>query len=209
MILMKISAFNGHDGKGVVGGVGGIEFDHDIGGFWRVENEAGVVGGDGQFVEASIDEDGQFDAGRPAMIEEFVKRRFDGAAGKQHVVNQHDGRTGDVDGDQRRCEFLGDRVATDVVTMKRDIEGAGTDGESGTESRDAFGETVGQRDSAGGDTEEENVPLGAVALGDGFGQPVDGGVDFGGGDTLRCRHEGCLCRSCEVRTSGKSVWYVS
>src|SRR6266702_1446252 len=41
---------------------------------------------DRQFPVATVDQHRQLDAGWPAMVHERVKRRPDGAAGKEHIV---------------------------------------------------------------------------------------------------------------------------
>jgi hypothetical protein len=57
----------------------------------------GVVGLHGQFAAAAVHQHRQLDAGRPAEVEQFVEHGADGAAGVQHVVQQHDVRAVDVE----------------------------------------------------------------------------------------------------------------
>ena len=110
-----------------------VEGDDDLFFGSRSEREAGVVGGDGHEAAAAVDEDGEFDFGGTAVVEEFIEGGFDGATGKKDIVDENDGSAVDVGRDVRGGEFFRDWVAQDVVAVEGDIDGAGGGGELGVE----------------------------------------------------------------------------
>lgn len=103
----------------------GVEGDDDLFGGRRGEREAGVVGGDRHEAAAAVDEDGELDLGGAAVVEEFVEGGFDGAAGKEDVVDEDHGGAVDVGRDVRGGELLRDGMAEDIVAVEGDIHGAG------------------------------------------------------------------------------------
>src|SRR5438093_52689 len=76
--------------------------------------EGDVVGGDGPEPAAAVDQRGEFDCGRAAMIEQLVERRLHRAAGKQDIVHENDGGAIHIGGDVRGKKFLRDRIPADV-----------------------------------------------------------------------------------------------
>jgi hypothetical protein len=189
--------FKGNDGDGVASRLGAIETHDDLGRGGNFEGKSGVIGGNRKLAAGAIDEHGQLDFSGAAMVKKLVERGFDGAAGEQHVVNQDHGRASHIDGDACGAELLGDRLALDVVAVKRNIESAGLDSEG-------RGKAVGQLDAAVGDTEEYQAVGRRMAFTNSVGQALNGGVNLGDGKAFRCGHEGCLCRPIQGRTSGKS-----
>src|SRR5690606_30762630 len=102
------------------------------------------------------------------VVEQFVERGFDGATGKKHVVHQNHGRAVHVGRDGSWRKLLGNRIATDVVAMKGDIESAHFG------RVQPFGDAAGEGDAAVGDPEQNQVGSYAMAFGNGLGEPVDG-----------------------------------
>lgn len=189
--------FGREDRDGVASGVGVVELHDDLAAGGDVQGQAGVIGGDGELAAAAVDEDGELDLGGTAMVEQLIERGFHGAARKQDVVDEQNGGAGDIDGDARGDEFLGDGIALDVVAMKRDVEGS----DRGSESR---GETAGEFDASVGDTQKNQGRGLRVTFADRLGEPLNGGVDVGGRKAFGSGHSGWLCRSWMARTSGKS-----
>jgi hypothetical protein len=74
----------------------------------HLEGEPGVVGGTGRRRPPRSIEHGEFDPCGPAVIEEFVEGRLDGAAGEQHVVDQETTAPFTSPGMMRRRKLLGD-----------------------------------------------------------------------------------------------------
>ena len=60
----------------------------------------------------------------PALVEQLGERRRDRAAGEKHVVQQDEDGAVHIGGNNRRRKLLGDRIAPDVVPVKRDVERA-------------------------------------------------------------------------------------
>jgi hypothetical protein len=194
----------GLDPNGVAGRIGGIEADDNFFVIAGREGQAGVVGGDGQAAAAAVGEDGEFDFGRAAVVEEFIERGLGGATGEQHIVHQDDGGAVDIGGNVRGRKFLRDGIAADIVAMEGDIEhtadgvrarGKGRssfapfDKPRASEDKEANGEPAGQLDAAVGDAEEQEFLSGGVAGGNGGGQAVESGLDLAGAEGLGFCHE--------------------
>lgn len=168
----------GIDANEIVRGILRVETDDHFFGLIGGENQAAVVGRDGKTASAAINEDGELDLGRTAVIEELVEGGFDGATGKKNVVHQNHRGAGDVRRDVGRSEFLWDRMAGEVVAMKGNIQDARACGEPGVKCREPGGDAAGQLDAAVGDAEEQQARSGGVPLGNGGSQPVDRGVNL-------------------------------
>ena len=78
---------------------------------------ADEVGADRQLAVAAVDEHRELHRARPAELEQRVERGAGGAAGEQHVVDEHDDLAGDV-GHLGRAERR-DRPQPDVVAVER------------------------------------------------------------------------------------------
>ena len=178
------------DADGVAGRGVGVKGDDDFFVSGRGECKAGVVGGDGHEATAAVNEDGEFDFGGATVVEEFVEGRFQGAAGEEDVVDEDDGSAVDVSGDVRRGEFLGDRVAADIVAVKGDVDGARHGGELRVERCESRSETLGEGDTAVGDAKEEEFFGGAVPGGNGGRELRDGSLYLRRADSLNGGHEG-------------------
>lgn len=170
-----------------------------------VDHEAGVVGGDREGAAAAIHEDGQLDLGGAAVVKKFIESGFHGATGLEHIVDENDGGTGDIDGDEGGSEFLGDGLSPDVVAVEGDIDDAG----AGTFAlRVVFAEEElkagGDVDAAVGDAEQDEVlaGLGGVSGGDGGGELVERAGELSGGNTGGGGHGALGCA--EGETEGKA-----
>jgi hypothetical protein len=63
-----------------------------------------VVGADRQLTVAAVNEDGELDAGRPAVLEERFDRGTDRAAGVEDIVDEHAGRAAQVEVESGRVD---------------------------------------------------------------------------------------------------------
>ena len=81
------------------------------------------VGADRQLAVAAVDQHRELDRLRPAELGERVERGADGAAGEEHVVDEHHHPAGDVDRHLGRAERL-DLSEADVVAVEGDVERA-------------------------------------------------------------------------------------
>jgi hypothetical protein len=117
------------------------------------------------------------------VVEEFVECGLDRATGEEHVIDEDDCRTLDIAGNRGGRELLRNRVAMDVIAMKRDID------HTDFCLRNFRAEFSGEDDSAICDAEEKK-PFGrAMAFTDQVSQAIDCGVGFICGDPARVRHE--------------------
>jgi hypothetical protein len=162
-----------------------VEGDDNLLRLRRDEIEADVIGGQGQAPPTAIDEDGQFDFGRPAVIEQFIERGFHRAAGEENVIDQNNRRAVNVGRDLRRGEFLGDGMAADVVAVEGDVQGAGA-------GADFPGEPLRQLHAAVGNAEQEQLGRVRMPRRNGFGEPRNGSLDLAGSNRLSCGHRGWL-----------------
>ena len=135
----------------------GVEGDNNFLGGGGGQGQAGVVGGDGHEVVATVDEDGEFDFPGAAVVEELVEGGFDGATGEEDVVDEDDIGAVDVGGEDGGRELLGDGVAADVVAVKGNVDDAGGRLKLGGYDGKAGGKAMSEENAAVGDT-EENQP---------------------------------------------------
>ena len=149
---------------------------------------ADVVGADRQLPVAAVDEHRELDRSGPAELEQRVERGARGAAGEEHVVDEHDDAAGDV-GDLGRAERR-DRAQADVVAVERDVEHADRD-------VDAFERRDRRRDAAAASATPRvyrptsTMSLGAVvAFDDLVRDPGDGPAQVGGVEDPRAQGPG-------------------
>ena len=166
----------------------GVEGDNNFLGGGGGQDQAGVVGGDGHEVVAPVDEDGEFDFRRAAVVEELVEGGLDGATGEEDVVDEDDVGAVDVGGENGGRELLRDGVAADVVAVKRNVDNAGDRLEFGADDGKTGSEALGEENAAVSDTEENQPGIGAVPGGDGLGDLVEGGVNVIGADSFGRNH---------------------
>src|SRR5437899_1882295 len=82
------------------------------------------VGGDRQLAAAAIDQRGQQDLGRTAIVEQLVDRGTRGAAGVQHVVHQQNRGAVDIERDLGRLDLVMQPLFRKVIAVERDIDKA-------------------------------------------------------------------------------------
>ena len=166
----------------------GVEGDNNFLGGGGGQGQADVIGGDGHEVVAPVDEDGEFDFRRAAVVEELVEGGLDGATGEEDVVDEDDVGAVDVGGENGGRELLGDGVAADVVAVERNVDDAGDGLEFGGDHANAGGEAMGEENATVGDTKENQPGIGAVPGDDGRGDLVEGGVNVIGADSFGRSH---------------------
>ena len=153
----------------VFGGTGGAE-------------EPAVVWLDGEFAVAAVDEDGEFDAGGAADVEEAVDGGADGAAGVEDVVDEDDVAVGGGEGDVGAAGGVGDIEIARVVVVERDVERA--DGDVRAFGFEDAGDAAGEGDPAAVDADEDEVGA-RVIFEDLEGEPVDADVEFASAEEAR------------------------
>ena len=133
---------------------------------------------------SAVDEHRELHCARAAELVQRVERGAGGAAGEQHVVDQHDdlpGDVGDLGGPERR-----DGPQPDVVAVEGDVEHAdrGLDVlERGDRGRDPAGEG----DAAGVEADEDDVVGAVVALDDLVRDPGQRPAEVGGVEDVRAK----------------------
>src|SRR5450432_2035978 len=98
-----------------------------------------VRGFDRQFTTAAIDEYGELDRLGPAVVEQFVDRRANRAAGVEHVVDQDDTGPDDVERERGRLDLGAQAFRGVIVAIERDVDVADRM-ISGEQLRQAIGE---------------------------------------------------------------------
>ncbi len=196
------------DCDGVVARIGGVEDDGDFFVGAGVDDQAGVVGGDGKSAAAAVNQNGEFDLGGAAMIEELIEGGFDGAAGLKDVIHEDHGGAGDINRDESGGKLLGDGLAADIVTVKRNVDNAGA-------RASALGVVFTQKqlqagcnvDAAVCDAEEDEGlgGVGGVAGGDGGGELVERASEVGGRNAIGSGHVGLVCADAQTRGKARSV----
>ena len=138
---------------------------------------ADVVGTDGELTVAAVGEHGELDACRAAEVEEPVDRRADGAAGVQHVVDEHDRPALEREVELRVTDErlrvqrrLAARAHVHVVAVKGDVERSEVE-RLAAEVLDQAPQPLGERHPARVDADERDVRDLVVALDDLVGDP--------------------------------------
>src|SRR5690606_9051277 len=155
----------------------------------RGEVLADVVGADGQFAVAAVDEDGELHRARAPDVVQRVEGGADGPAGEEHVVDEDDQAAVDaVTGDLGAGQ--GTRgVHAQVVAVHGDVERADRDLALG-DLLQLGGEALGEEDAPRRDAEEHHVvgALGAFddLVGDAGQYPRDVGAFKNGPRTGLC-----------------------
>jgi hypothetical protein len=138
-----------------------------------------VVGADGQLAVATVDEDGQpHDAG-PAEVGEGVERSADGAAGVEHVVDQHDDLVVDAARRDVGVHRAAGGLAAQVVAVHGHVERTDRHGVA-LDLLDQRGEPVRQCDATGWDAKQDKVLRSLVVLDDLVGDPLEDAGDIRG-----------------------------
>ena len=134
---------------------------------------ADVVGPDRQLAVTAVDEHRELHGAGPAEVGQRVERGPDGAAGEQHVVDEHDRLAVDaLDRDLGQLQRA-HAVQPQVVAVHRGVERADRH-VAILDLRDLVGDPAGERDAAGRDAEHDEVVGAVVALDDLVRDPGQG-----------------------------------
>ena len=115
-----------------------------------------MVGADRELAVPPVDQHGEPDRRGPAEVVHRVQGGPDGAAGEEHVVDEHHDLAVDAAGRHLRVVRTAGGVPAQVVAVHRHVEGA--DRHLGAlDGRDALGDPAGEVDAAGGDAEQDQA----------------------------------------------------
>ena len=73
---------------------------------------------------AAVDQHGQLDAFGPAKVVERVHGRANGASAEKHVIDQHDGFAGHIEGNDCGLD-IGRDALVQVIAVHADVQAAG------------------------------------------------------------------------------------
>jgi hypothetical protein len=146
-----------------------------------------------EFAVATIDEDGQANAGRPSKIQQRIEGRADAPAGKEDIVHEDDGRAIDGHGNfawtnRRRC-----RPARHIVAVKADVQRADRDSHA-FELFNGRNETTSERIPTREETDDHQAFSSTVVFDYFVAEPADCTVDFVGTEIWGGSHEKRLPR---------------
>ena len=110
-------------------------------------------------------QDRETDRSGPAQLRQGVEGGADGPAGVEHVVDEHDDLVVDPGLGDAGAVCRPRRLATQVVAVQCHVELADRHGDA-FHRLDRGAEPLGERHSAGGDSEEDEVGSALVALED-------------------------------------------
>src|SRR5665213_3595586 len=136
---------------------------------------ADVVGLDRKLAQPPVDQHGKPDRARPAEIGDRVERGADGASGVEHVVDEHDGQSGDRAANLRLRQLARDVVvAVQVHVQKAELRKRTAD------LRDLRSEPAGQPLAAAPDPDQQEPVLHVLGLDDLVGHARDRPFDLVG-----------------------------
>jgi len=149
-----------------------------VGGFrWHVLSDE--VGPYRQLAVTAIDEHGQTDRARPAVVDERVHRGADGAPGEQHVIYENDDLVVDREVQGRLADDRRVADARQIVPVERDVERPERDGRVLVRT-DRIAQPDGQDVAARTDTNDGETGEVAVAFDDLVRDPRDGATNIVG-----------------------------
>src|SRR3954469_6657587 len=90
----------------------------------HVELRAAVLSGDGELPPAAVGEHHERDARRPTVVEKLVHRRAHGAAGIEHVVDQQQLASVDVEGNARALGIVVQALRVVIIAIEGDVHQA-------------------------------------------------------------------------------------
>jgi hypothetical protein len=160
-----------------------VEADFDDFGVSGLHGAADVLGFNGHFAMAAIDEDAKGHALGTAQVEEAVHGGTDGAAGVKDIVDED--QVHGIHGESY-VGRLEDSLWSDfgeVIAIKRDIECA--DGNfNAIDATHGLSDTFGQRYTATTDADESEILCAAALLDNLVSEALQRAVDFRGGHKL-------------------------
>ena len=129
---------------------------------------------------AAIDQDKELDAAGAAMIEEGVESGADGAACVEHIVDQDDVASVDIEAEGAGNDNGANVARGEIVTIEADVEDAGIDWVL-LNGADECAETLRDGDTAALDADEADGFCAVVLFDDLVRETNEGALDFGGG----------------------------
>src|SRR5271155_2649073 len=149
-----------------------------------------------QLAVAAIDQRQKLHAARPAMIEERVERSAHCATGVEHIIDENDIASVDV---ETESAWIDDRTHVfrrEVIAIEADVENANVHGVL-LNLPDQRAQSLGKRNAAPLHSNQPEIVTAIVLLDDLVGEPDECSLDFGGGHDaalLAKRRPGaCLC----------------
>ena len=124
----------------------------------------------------AVDEHGELDARGTPDVHQGVKRRADGAAGEQDVVDEHDGLAVDVERDLGRVD-LGAEIRREIIAVQADVQPAERNVHP-LDRLDALREPLREQVAARDDADKGEVASPLVGLEDLMGDAREGSVDL-------------------------------
>ena len=128
-----------------------------------------VIGLKGNASASAVEEDGQADLIRAALVENFVHRGADRSPGFDDIIDEKDMASLNVHGNIRRMSHDGDGAAADVVPVERGLYDTVRQGEAGLPFEQSA-EQVAERHAAIGDPEDYGVAVNFSGVHDLVGQ---------------------------------------
>ena len=125
---------------------------------------------------AAVDQHGQLHAGRAADVHQRVERGADGAAGEQHVVDEHDRHAVDIERDLGGMYF-GAEIRSEIVAVQADVQPAQGDLHP-LDGLDALREPLRQQVAARDDAHKRQIAGALVGLEDLMRDAREGSVDL-------------------------------
>ena len=83
---------------------------------------ADIIGADGQFPVAAVDQNDQLDGLRASEVDDTIHRGADAASGIEHIVHQDDGFADDAERHFRAGYFRRGIVIRNIVTVGHDVQ---------------------------------------------------------------------------------------
>ncbi len=164
-------------------GVDFFQAHFDDFGIAGLDRAADVLGFNGHFAMAAVNEHAKGDALGAAEIEETVHGGAHCASGIEDVVDEDEFEAIDA---KRNVGGLKDRLRRDfgeIVAVQRDIESA--DGDvNAVDAAHGVGDAFGERNAAAADADEREMARAAAFLDDLVSEALQGAVDLGGGHQL-------------------------
>ena len=173
-----------------------------------VDRQAHVVGPDGQLAPAAVDQHGQLDRARPAVVHQRVERGPHGAAGEQDVVHQHHGGALELEGQLGGADHRPWQPGEHVVAVQGDVDGAERRAPA-LDALDELDQAGGQVQAAGADADQGQVRGAAVLLDDLAGDAPEHAPDRGAICQQAPLHQGGGSRARLARIHGLRIAEVA
>jgi hypothetical protein len=160
-----------------------VETDFDDFGLGGLHRATDVLGFDGHFAMAAIDEHAKGYALGAAQVKEAVHGGADGAAGVEDVVHENQVHGIHGERDVGGLQYGLRRDFREVVTIEGDIQRADGDFDA-VNTAHGLGDAFGQRYTSSTDADEREIFCAAAFLDDLMSEALKGAIDFRGGHKL-------------------------